>query len=97
VIISSNGLRVENSDALAGNPAVTIEANDVTFVNKSGGSVIGQPAIRITGAGATIVNEAGGLIRGASDMNLRFAFLAIDGSDFDDTVINTAGSSTTSC
>jgi Ca2+-binding RTX toxin-like protein len=85
--ISNNGSTVENGASLTGNPAVTISGDGVTFVNKSGGSVLGYAAIVIRGSGTTIVNEAGATIRGAPDGS-GYRFLAIDGSEHADTIIN---------
>jgi hypothetical protein len=93
--ISSSGATVENAASLTGDPAVSITGDNVTFVNKSGGSIIGHAAIAISGSGATIVNEAGGYIRGTPS-GFGYDFLAILGSDFADTLINPATSSTTS-
>ena len=86
--ISSSGATVENGTSLTGNPAVSITGENVTFVNRSGGSVVGYAAIAIRAAGATIVNEAGAVIRGAPDPSFGYRFLAIDGSEYADTVIN---------
>ncbi len=86
--ISSNNVTVENAEALTGYPAVNITGNGVTFVNKSGASVVGYAAIAIRGQGVKIVNEAGALIRGAVEPTYGYRYLAIDGSDYSDIVVN---------
>jgi Ca2+-binding RTX toxin-like protein len=89
VDITTDGSTVENNSSLTGNPAVTISGDDVTFVNKAGGTVAGHPAIMILGSGATIVNEAGAEIRGEGAVTYWWEKAqAIRGSQFADIVVN---------
>jgi Ca2+-binding RTX toxin-like protein len=84
--ITTNGDRVINSAAISGDPALSILADDVVFINLGGGLVnsTGAYAIQITGARNRVVNDAGAFISASAFA----AQAAILGSAFDDTIEN---------